>query len=605
MFFHKRRTSHRYLVLGVILAFMIPALTVSAAPMGFTPQVFGDCGDGTCDTGDGEDSETCPSDCSVFIGGYCGDGTCNEGEKGACPEDCGIGCIESTCAEGEYFDWDLCSCQSTGDTCLPQTCPANQIFDTNLCQCITTAYCGDGNCDAGENSDNCVQDCGTPIPLTYCGDGNCDEDENYNVCAQDCPPPAPPVLCGDGTCDASSENYKSCPFDCPAPNSSCGDGFCDLTFENLTDCPQDCTANVCGNGTCDTAHGENSQSCPSDCAELPAFVCGDSVCETNLLENHANCPNDCLVTCGNAVCEYTDTGVNSDMMNQGLQPIHETRKTCPADCVPNCGNSKCETTIGEDVISCPNDCGTVCGDGQCDISGGVENQQNCPKDCGFCGNGICEPTSGEDLSTCFTDCEPARCKNYTGHGSEHGYKPLDCPAACGNGFCDSLYGETYASCPADCKPVCGDFRCDLDYGETYPNCPTDCTPTCGDRVCDHTKETVISCPADCPLSALSCDDDKCDPGEAVACPECWALFDHRCEFGEGSYFRSPDCYTVHPGCSCYEWTAKHSGSLESYHNLAMTYNKSVFSIPLSPLLLVSMVIFMRSKRSKQFKEIKF
>jgi hypothetical protein len=203
----RKLSALRYLVLGLILALMSANFDVSAAPEGFGPEMRGECGDDTCD--EGEDAESCPQDCRLFIVGYCGDGTCDEGEESTCPDDCGMYCVEMACAEGEFFDWELCRCQFAGDTCLPQSCAPEETFDTNLCQCVGFTNCGDDNCDA-----NCPQDCVSQTPLTYCGDGTCDEDENYNICAQDCPSSAPAQVCGDGTCDENSENYQSCPTDC-------------------------------------------------------------------------------------------------------------------------------------------------------------------------------------------------------------------------------------------------------------------------------------------------------------------------------------------------------------------------------------------------------
>lgn len=61
-----------------------------------------------------------------------------------------------------------------------------------------------------------------------------------------------------------------------------------------------------------------------------------------------------------------------------------------------------------------------CGDGICQ---GGENNQSCPRDCGFCGDGICGPS--ENSHSCSQDCNP-----------------------CGNGVCDA--NETVSSCSADC-----------------------------------------------------------------------------------------------------------------------------------------------------------
>ncbi len=370
--------------------------------------------------------------------------------------------------------------------------------------------------------------------------------------------------------------------------------------------------------------GESSANCPTDCTKVESYTCGNGVCETSLLEDHANCPSDCMPTCGNGLCDFYEVEEDSGAEDSGIfnKPLptlkQETRQTCPSDCISYCGNGQCEVGIGEDRINCSADCISQCGNLICENLSGekytncpqdcfcgdrlcdskkAENITNCPEDCAFCGNGACEPN--ENSAICFADCEPAKCKNYSGPGSNIGYKPLDCPAECGNGFCDTLYGETYTNCPIDCKTVCGDFRCDLDAGESNPTCPADCVPTCGDGVCDYSKETVVLCPADCPLTALNCGDAKCEPGEAVACPECWGRFDHRCEFGEGSYFRSPDCYTVYPGCSCYEMIANHQGLAGIYGNPATIYRNPGYSIPVEPLVWVGIVVFMRERRIKR------
>jgi hypothetical protein len=64
------------------------------------------CGDGSCDTGAGEDCSTCAIDCGACaIAPYCGDGTCDgaDGEScGTCPSDCGSGCYEPIGYEEDY-----------------------------------------------------------------------------------------------------------------------------------------------------------------------------------------------------------------------------------------------------------------------------------------------------------------------------------------------------------------------------------------------------------------------------------------------------------------------------------------------------------------------
>ncbi|MFZ2310113.1 MAG: hypothetical protein WAW11_01050, partial [Patescibacteria group bacterium] len=50
--------------------------------------------------------------------------------------------------------------------------------------CVYVSYCGDGNCDANEDSENCSSDC--LAPSGYCGDGYCDIGEDYYSCPSDC-----------------------------------------------------------------------------------------------------------------------------------------------------------------------------------------------------------------------------------------------------------------------------------------------------------------------------------------------------------------------------------------------------------------------------------
>jgi hypothetical protein len=106
-------------------------------------------------------------------------------------------------------------------------------------------------------------DCGAP---PYCGDENCDPGEDQCSCPGDCgTPPATEVgLCTDGVnndCDA----YTDC--------------------EDTDDCGTDpaCQGGVCGNGVCEA--GEDCLNCAADCdgrqvgAPKHHFCCGNGVLE--------------------------------------------------------------------------------------------------------------------------------------------------------------------------------------------------------------------------------------------------------------------------------------------------------------------------------------
>lgn len=89
--------------------------------------------------------------------------------------------------------------------------------------CYTPPKCGNGFCeDPYEDLDGCPQDC------AFCGDGTCSAGEETE-CATDCGGTAG---CGDGTCDFNGTEPATCPADC------CGDGFCDPGEDAV--CPTDC-----------------------------------------------------------------------------------------------------------------------------------------------------------------------------------------------------------------------------------------------------------------------------------------------------------------------------------------------------------------------------
>lgn len=76
--------------------------------------------------------------------------------------------------------------------------------------------CGDGLCQAPENSASCPADC---VAAPVCGNASCEPPEDNASCPADCPPAPPPPpaeFCGNGIC-GTGEDFNSCPADCPAP----------------------------------------------------------------------------------------------------------------------------------------------------------------------------------------------------------------------------------------------------------------------------------------------------------------------------------------------------------------------------------------------------
>jgi hypothetical protein len=208
---------------------------------------------------------------------------------------------------------------------------------------------GDGECDPGEDAQNCPEDCDSPpgcgdssvdgaevcdvgasngmyghcnagcSAVLECGDGvkngpevcddgadNSDEYSPSAHCNADCSGDAP--NCGDGECQAGDEDTANCPDDCPPP--MCGNGvqepgeLCDDGAESAA-CNADCTIAACGDGyvnsaadeTCDDSNADDSDMCPSSCQDA---VCGDGFvlagvepCDDGDQDNANECGNAC------------------------------------------------------------------------------------------------------------------------------------------------------------------------------------------------------------------------------------------------------------------------------------------------------------------------
>ncbi len=120
---------------------------------------------------------------------------------------------------------------------------------------------------------------GCQLPIKLCGDQRCDTElgETADWCPRDC-------RCGNGDCDAN-ENPENCPNDCIS-----GDGRCQLEYgENADTSPEDCLP-ACGNGVCEKEElGETPWSCEADCGN----DCGNGVCQPEYGEFGSTCPEDC------------------------------------------------------------------------------------------------------------------------------------------------------------------------------------------------------------------------------------------------------------------------------------------------------------------------
>jgi hypothetical protein len=95
-------------------------------------------------------------------------------------------------------------------------------------------FCGDGVCSRTETMQSCAKDCGVIPPK--CPNGVCDFDETQQSCPADC---GMQDTCGNGKCEAGEET--SCARDC------CGDGICSRLerFFCVSDCGTTCGDKMC------------------------------------------------------------------------------------------------------------------------------------------------------------------------------------------------------------------------------------------------------------------------------------------------------------------------------------------------------------------------
>jgi len=194
------------------------------------------CGDGvveapeTCDDGDQDDSDECPTSCAPA---FCGDGF--------------VQADVEACDDGNKLNADAC---------------------TNAC---TVAVCGDGvtqlgveACDDGDqdDSDHCTSAC----QVARCGDGL------THLGFEDCD-------------DANLDDSDACLSDCRA--ASCGDGVLHVGVETCDDgddddgdeCPGSCAPAVCGDGylqlgveACDDGNAVHADACSTKCVATPTAV---------------------------------------------------------------------------------------------------------------------------------------------------------------------------------------------------------------------------------------------------------------------------------------------------------------------------------------------
>jgi hypothetical protein len=315
----------------------------------------------------------------------CGDGACSPGETPkTCPEDCDntpppdpMDCIEEHCGEqlADCMAHEVCAemmtcmedCDEANEeaclhACVTKTNPEVQDLFWSVYACANASgciedqpdSCGNGQCEPGENPENCAKDCSDKPPGPGpCLEANCQDE--VSVCLED--EGCTEIVACIGEC-ASPE----CKSDCTMKASESGGE----KFMAMVECGEDhgCFGGgpnpnpECGNGKCE--QGETGMNCPEDCKPPGEPECGNGKCEPG--ENGFNCSEDC-------------------------KPPGE----------PECGNGKCEP--GENGFNCPEDCTPpdepMCGDGKC---GPQENAESCPKDCSD------EPPPGDPVECLEQEC---------------------------------------------------------------------------------------------------------------------------------------------------------------------------------------------------------
>ena len=162
--------------------------------------------------------------------------------------------------------------------------------------------CGNGACEAGENSTNCAKDCGGPVAT--CGDLKCAAGE-ASACPLDCATQYGPELacvaqtCGgqwsacmaNATCKGILNCYVQCGCNDGCVNGCMADAGGAQVFTQLTNCmigatcPEACPTSspVCGNGSCEA--GETASNCSQDCAAA------------------GSCANNCGMQVGSCYCD--------------------------------------------------------------------------------------------------------------------------------------------------------------------------------------------------------------------------------------------------------------------------------------------------------------
>jgi len=206
--------------------------------------------------------------------------------------------------------------------------------------------------------------------------------------------------CTNGICTAVCDEGCETPADCT-------DGYAwDVPCEGRWDCQANacvevCDYDSCGNGTCDTAQGENQDSCRGDCVDgclLPTDCYSETwapqICQGRWNCFQGTCQKICdEINCGNDIC-WGLNGENEESCFQdclggpcetlidclGQRWYDPDRQACQGhwECIPPSQMDQLATGVCEAV--CDDEPGGGCGDGTCDTANG-ETPTSCLVDC--------------------------------------------------------------------------------------------------------------------------------------------------------------------------------------------------------------------------------
>jgi len=397
-----------------------------------------DCSDGVldafeaCDDGNRTPGDGCNADCQIEAGFSC------FGEPSVCQTGCGDGAIAGLeqCDDGNLLLGDGCD----------NACAVEPGFTCTGEPSVCTSRCGDGamasteGCDDGNEvgGDGCGVDCQvesgyacTGEPSTcepVCGDGRilgvegCDDGNGVG---------------GDGCgADCQVESGYSCAGEPSLCQSGCGDGQvagieeCDTSGQSAT-CDADCTLVVCGDGTLNTAAGEDCDSLQfggQTCQTAAGFADGTLACTAQCFLDVSGCYG-----CGNGQVEGAE---QCDGANVGSA-------TCTTETSYTSGQLTCNSgCTGFDTSDC-HTCGNGATEGPEACDGASLGSATCATETSYTsGQLTCHSgCTGFDTSNCHT------CGNGTEEGSE---------------TCDDNNTSSGDGCSATCQT-----ECDVDLTTTY------------------------------------------------------------------------------------------------------------------------------------------